>query len=96
MLQGGFAIFFLLAMALAIVSMLFSLRDNVEAILDALAGTPPPERALPQASMWQRPTAEMPHVARRLGSLVDERLAPVAETPRIWCFRRDPGLHRAA
>ena len=96
MLQGGFAIFFMLALLMAIVSMAFSLRDNVDSILAALEGVAPPEREVPDAVMWERPTAELPHVARRLGSLVEEDLAPVADTPRIWAFRRDPILRRAA
>ena len=108
MLQSGFAIFFLLAMLLALVSMTLSLRDNLDSILAALEGVAPDgaaldggappegERAWPQASMRERPTAELPHVARRLGSLVEDDLAPVAETPRIWAFRRDPALSRAA
>ena len=96
MVQSAFAIFFVLALYFGMLSLLVTLRDNAAAIRSALRGEMPAPREDLDAELVrrsERPTAEMPYVARRLVALSDEQLAPVTETPRIWAFRRaDPAL----
>ncbi|QAY75100.1 hypothetical protein [Sphingosinicella sp. BN140058] len=93
MVQDGFAVFFLLAFACGILALLASIRESAPEILRALAGhgaSAPPRRSR-RVRTSERPTAEVPYVARRLASLVQTGLAPVTDTPRIWAFRRaDP------
>ena len=93
MVQDGFAIFFLLAFLCGVLALLASIRDDAGAILAALSGTSasPRVRTPRRVRLSERPTAEVPHVKRRLASLIHGGLAPVTETPRTWTFRRgDP------
>ena len=93
MVQSGFAIFFLLAACCGAFSLMLTAREHFDAIAAALTRSDPPERVAAPFRTFERPTRDVPHVARRLRSLFDGDLRPVTETPRIWAFRRaDPGL----
>lgn len=88
MAQGGFAIFFLMTLLAGALSLVHFARENLDRILAALRRSEPVDEAPAAATARERPTSEMPYVARRLQAMLEDDLAPVTETPRIWTFTR--------